>query len=134
MGSGESIRDYILWYTQFYDTYVIPEYYLIKAVNKKFKVSYQLNMFRRRYMDKMPQFHKMKGEDGYWIYERTDINPDPNLTLGYLLNIEEYLKENEKYMENEDFIKYIEYAKSHNDKDFENYILWERILESEKND
>lgn len=132
MAKDWNVKDYILWYTQFYDTCVIPEYKLVEAVNKEFNVSYQLNMFKRRYMDRMPQFKKLKGEDGYWMYERTDINPEPGWTLGYLLDMEEYFKENKKYQENEDFIGYIEYAKRHNDKDFENYILWERVLELEQ--
>ncbi len=128
MGNGQSIRDYILWYTQFYDTYVIPEYDLIRAVNRQFKVSYQLNMFKRRYIDKMPQFDKWKGDDGYWMYERTDIDPDPDWTLGRLMEMEEYFKETEWYQENEDFITYVEYARKHNDKDFEIYILEEKVL------
>lgn len=132
MAKGWKVRDYILWYTQFYDTCVIPEYGLVEAVNKEFKLSYQLNMFRERYIDKMPQFKKWKGEDGYWMYERTDIDPDPYWTLSYLLEMEESFKENELYQENEDFINYIEYAKRHNYKDFENYILLQRVLELEE--
>lgn len=66
------------------------------------------------------------------MYERTDIDPDPYWTLSYLLEMEESFKENELYQENEDFINYIEYAKRHNYKDFENYILLQRVLELEE--
>ena len=128
MAKGWKVKDYILWYTQFYDTCVIPEYELVKAVNKEFKISYQLNMFQRRYIGKMPQFKKWKGEDGYWVYERIDIDPDPEWTLNRQMELEEAYKDSKLYEKNEDFITYREYARRHNDKDFEIYILEEKIL------
>ena len=56
------VKDYILWYTQFYDTYILPEYELVRVINNEYKLSYQLNRFQDMYIDKMPEFKKYKGE------------------------------------------------------------------------
>ena len=78
------VRDFILWYTQFYDTCTIHERELVKAVNEEYNLSYQLNRFQDLYIDKMPQFRKYTGEDAYWVYQRTDIDPDPDWTMDRL--------------------------------------------------
>ena len=128
MTNGEKVRHFILRYTQFYDTCVIKEYDLLKAVNEEFKLSYQLNRFQDLYIDKMPQFKKWKGEDGYWMYERVDIESDPEWTYSRLLEFQEACNDSELYQKNEEFLTYVDYARRHNDKDFEIYILEEKVL------
>lgn len=128
------VKDYILWYTQFYDTYIIPEYSLVKAVNEEYKLSYQLNRFQDLYIDKMPEFKKYKGQDGYWIYERIDINPDPDWTLGRCLEFQELYPLQKWYEKNEEFLNLLEFAHKNNDKDFELYVLRERVVESMEKD
>ena len=123
------VRDFILWYTQFYDTYIIPEYSLVKAVNEEYKLSYQLNRFQDMYIDKMPQFRKYKGHDGYWVYQRIDINPDLDWTLDRIMEYEELYMEQKWYDKHGEFLKLVEFAHKHNDKDFENYILREKVAE-----
>lgn len=125
---GNRIRNFILWYTQFYDTSTIREDELLSAVNEKFNTSYQLNIFRNYYIDKMPDyFKKAKRDDGYYIFERIDINPDPYWTLSYLLEFEKRAEDQEEYNDNEDFYIYLDYAQRHNDIEFENYILRSRL-------
>ena len=133
MGDGKEVRRFILWYTQFYDTCVIPEYELLDAVNKEFHLSYQLNRFQDRHIDKMPQFRKYKGNDGYWIYERIDIQPDPEWTLGRYRELEEAYNDRDRkyYQENEEFLYYLEYARKNDLKDFEIRILMDKISELE---
>lgn len=132
MKKGDRIRKYILWYTQFFDTSTIYEYDLCNEINEKFKTSYQLNRFRQFYLDKMQEyFEKYKGDNGYFIYERKDIHPDPDWTLSYALEFEKRPEDQKEYSENEDFYIYLDYAKKHNDLEFENYILKERVKELE---
>ena len=129
------VRDFILWYTQFYETCSINERELVKAVNEEYDLSYRLNRFQDLYIDKMPQFKKFKGEDGYWIYQRTDINPDPDWTLDRIRYEEELYRDQKRYQEDEEFLSLLEFARRNNDKDFENYILIEKVLElKEKED
>lgn len=123
------VKDYILWYTQFYDTYILPEYELVRVINNEYKLSYQLNRFQDMYIDKMPEFKKYKGEDGYWIYERTDINPEPDWTLYNLEQFEESYRDQKWYQKNEDFLRLLKFARKINDNDFENYILMEKVSE-----
>ena len=70
----------------------------------------------------------MRRGDGYWMYERVDIDPDPEWTLNRQMELEEAYNDSKLYEKNEDFITYREYARRHNDKDFEIYILEEKIL------
>ena len=123
------VRDFILWYTQFYDTCTIHERDLVKSVNEEYNLSYQLNRFQDLYIDKMPQFRKYKGDDGYWIYQRTDINPDPDWTMDRLKEFEESYREQKWYDKHGEFIKLLEFARKNNYKDFENYILREKVSE-----
>ena len=128
------VRDFILWYTQFYDTCTIHERELVMAVNEKYHLSYQLNRFQDLYIDKMKQFKKFKGEDGYWVYERIDINPDPDWTLNRNRYEEELYMDQKLYNEqwynrHAEFLYMLEFAHKNNDKDFENYILREKIAE-----
>ena len=123
------VRDFILWYTQFYDTCTIHERELVKAVNEEYHLSYQLNRFQDLYIDKMPQFKKFKGEDGYWVYERTDINPDPDWTLNRNRYEGELYMDQKWYNEHEEFLNMLEFARKNNEKDFENYILREKVAE-----
>ncbi len=128
--NGDRIRDFILWYTQFYDTSSIKEYALLAAVNKEFKISYQLNRFRSFYIDKMQDhFKKFRGEDGYFVFERIDIQPDPDWTLSLVLEFEERAEDQKWYSENEDFLLYLDYARRHKDLEFENYVLSEKVVE-----
>ena len=129
MKQGE-IRKFILFYTSFSDTSLISEKDLVRAVNDKFHLSYQLNRFQDIYIDKMGEnFKKWKGRDGYWIYERTDANPDPEWTLSRCEELEEYFEEGKFYTENENFLTYLEYARRHGDVEFENHILEEKLNE-----
>ena len=123
------VRDYILWYTQFYDTFIIPEYSLVKAINEEYNLSYQLNRFQDMYIDKMPQFRKYKGGDGYWIYQRIDINPDPDWTLDRIMEYEESYMYQKWYDKHGEFLKLLEFARKNNYKDLENYILMDKVLE-----
>ena len=123
------VRDFILWYTQFYDTCTIQEYDLVKAVNEEYHLSYQLNRFQDLYIDKMPQFKKYKGEDGYWVYQRTDINPDPDWTLDRIREYEEVFRDQKWYDKHGEFLNLLEFARKNNEKDFENYLLREKVSE-----
>ena len=123
------VRDFILWYTQFYDTCTIHERELVKTLNEEYNLSYQLNRFQDLYIDKMPQFKKFKGEDGYWVYERTDINPDPDWTLNRNRYEGELYMDQKWYNEHEEFLNMLEFARKNNEKDFENYILREKVAE-----
>ena len=131
--NGDRVRNFILSYTQFYDTSTIREDELLKAVNKEFRTSYQLNLFRSFYIDKMSDhFKKFRGEDGYYIFERIDIQPDPDWTLSLGLEFEERAKEQKWYSENENFLMYLDYARRHNDLEFKDHILLEKLAELEK--
>jgi hypothetical protein len=77
----------------------------------------------------MKQFKKFKGEDGYWVYERIDINPDPDWTLNRNRYEEELYMDQKWYNKHEEFLNMLEFAHKNNDKDFENYILREKIAE-----
>ena len=123
------VRDFILWYTQFYNTCAIHERDLVKAVNEEYDLSYQLNRFQDLYIDKMPQFRKYKGDDGYWVYQRTDVNPEPDWTMDRLKEFEESYKEEKERKWDEEFLYLIEFASKNNDKEFENHILMEKVLE-----
>ena len=123
------VRDFILWYTQFYDTCTIHERDLVKAVNEEYDLSYQLNRFQDLYIDKMPQFRKYTGEDGYWVYQRTDINPDPDWTLDRIREYEEVFRDQKWYDKHGEFLNLLEFARKNNYKDFENYILKEKVAE-----
>ena len=123
------VRDFILWYTQFYDTCIIQEHDLVKAVNEEYHLSYQLNRFQDLYIDKMPQFKKFKGEDGYWVYQRMDINPDPDWTLYKFTEYEESFRDQKWYDKHGEFLNLLEFARKNNYKDFENYILKEKVAE-----
>ena len=124
------VRGFILWYTQFCDTCTIQEHDLVKAVNEEYNLSYQLNRFQDLYIDKMPQFRKYKGEDGYWVYQRIDINPDPDWTMDRLKEFEESYRDMDKwYYKHEGFLKMLEFAHKNNDRDFENYLLREKVSE-----
>ena len=123
------VRDFILWYTQFYNTCAIHERDLVKAVNEEYDLSYQLNRFQDLYIDKMPQFRKYKGDDGYWVYQRTDVNPEPDWTMDRLKEFEESYKEEKERKWDEEFLYLLEFARKNGDKDFENYILMEKVLE-----
>ena len=123
------VRDFILWYTQFYDTCTIHERDLVKAVNEKYDLSYQLNRFQDLYIDKMPQFRKYTGEDGYWVYQRIDIDPDPDWTLDRIREYEEVFRDQKWYQEHEEFLNLLEFARKNNDRDFENYLLREKVSE-----
>lgn len=130
MGSGRQIREYILWYTQFYDTYIIDARELKEVVIKKFHAKYKkTNRFREIYPDKMPQFRKYKGNDGYEVYERIDITPDPDWTLNRYIEYEETYQYNKWFEENEDFIVPYEFARKNDLKDFEIYLLKQKLLE-----
>ncbi|MGP6294513.1 hypothetical protein [Caldiplasma sukawensis] len=132
MRNYNKVRDFILYYTQCFDTCVIPEYELVNAVNKKFHLKYQLNRFQDRYIDKMPEFRKFKGSDGYWVYERTDMQPDPDFTSWRLKEYEEayddYLH-NKWYHDNEEFINMVKIAQENECKDDEILLLWRKIEE-----
>ena len=123
------VRDFILWYTQFYDTCTIHERDLVKAVNEEYDLSYQLNRFQDLYIDKMPQFRKYTGEDGYWVYQRTDIDPDPDWTKERLKQFEESYMDQKWYNKHGEFLYLLEFARKNNDKDSENYILMEKVLQ-----
>ena len=123
------VRDFILWYTQFYDTCTIHERDLVKAVNEEYDLSYQLNRFQDLYIDKMPQFRKYTGEDGYWVYQRTDINPDPDWTLDRIREYEEVFRDQKWYDKHGEFLNLLEFARKNNEKDFENYLLREKVSE-----
>ncbi|MCL4480774.1 MAG: hypothetical protein M1113_04745 [Candidatus Thermoplasmatota archaeon] len=123
------VRDFILWHTQFYETCTIHERDLVKAVNEEYDLSYQLNRFQDLYIDKMPQFRKYTGEDGYWVYQRTDINPDPDWTMERLKQFEESYMDQKWYDKHGEFLYLLEFARKNNDKDSENYILMEKVLE-----
>ena len=123
------VRDFILWYTQFYDTCTIQEHDLVKAVNEEYHLSYQLNRFQDLYIDKMPQLRKYKGEDGYWVYQRIDINPDPDWTLNRNRYEGELYMDQKWYQEHEEFLNLLEFARKNNDRDFENYLLREKVSE-----
>ena len=104
------------------------------AVNEEYHLSYQLNRFQDLYIDKMKQFKKFKGEDGYWIYERTDINPDPDWTLDRNIYEGELYMDQKLYNEmwynrEAEFLYMLEFAHKNNYKDFEDYILREKIVE-----
>ena len=123
------VRDFILWYTQFYDTCTIQEHDLVKAVNEEYHLSYQLNRFQDLYIDKMPQLRKYKGEDGYWVYQRIDINPDPDWALNRNRYEGELYMDQKWYQEHEEFLNLLEFARKNNDRDFENYLLREKVSE-----
>ena len=123
------VRDFILWYTQFYDTCTIHERDLVKSVNEEYNLSYQLNRFQDLYIDKMPQFRKYKGDDGYWIYQRIDINPEPDWTMDRLKEFEESYIDQKWYNKHGEFLYLLEFARKNNDKDSENYILMEKVLQ-----
>lgn len=126
----DKVRDFILFHTSFYDTSVIHERDLLELVNKKFDLKYQLNRFQDIYIDNMKNhFRKYKGNDGYWIYERIDINPDPEWTLSMCLFSEELYRDQKEYEKNEDFLTCLDYARRHNDIEFEEYIKNEKLLE-----
>ena len=112
--NGDRVRNFILSYTQFYDTSTIREDELLKAVNKEFRTSDQLNLFRSFCIDKMSDhFKKFRGQDGYYIFERIDIQPDPDWTLSLSLEFEGRAKEQKWYSENENFLMYLDYARRH---------------------
>ena len=123
------VRDFILWYTQFYDTCTIHERDLVKVVNKEYNLSYQLNRFQDLHIDKMPQFKKYKGQDGYWVYQRTDIDPDPDWTMNRLREYEESYRDQKWYEKHGEFLDLLKIARKNNDKDLENYILREKVAE-----
>ena len=130
MKNGDKVRQFILYYTQFYDTSTIREDELLKAVNKKFKTSYQLNRFRGFYIDKMREhFKKFRGEDGYYIFERIDIQPDPEWTRSLASKFEDYAEGQKLYSENEEFFTDLDYARRHNESEFEKYILSKKLVE-----
>ena len=128
------VKDYILFYTQFYDTYIITEYDLVKAVNEEYKLSYQLNRFQDLYIDKMPQFKKYKGQDGYWVYERIDIDPDPDWTLGRYREFEELYPLQKWYEKNEESLNMLDFARKNNEMEFELYLLRKNHAESMEKD
>ena len=128
--NGDRVRNFILSYTQFYDTSAIRENDLLTAVNEKFKTSYQLNRFRDFYIDKMSDhFKKFRGQDGYYVFTRIDIQPDPEWTLSLASKFEDYAEGQKEYSENEDFFMYLDYARRHNDSEFENHILSTKVVE-----
>lgn len=123
------VRNFIIYYTQFEDTKLIHEKDLQYAVNKELGLTYEPGKLRTRHLKKMKEFEMFKGDDNYMMYKRTDIDPSFPLTRELLDEIEEAYEENKWYNKNEEFLYTLEFAKKNDLKDFENYLLKQKLFE-----